>query len=103
MSLSQIESLSVFGLKEDPIASINKDQQVATDQEGKCKGVLHRPCFIPQLVFGAGVAGVAVVSCGLVFVFVSCHLSRVRVKKCKINCQQRAASNDLTYTPFFVT
>ena len=56
MSLSQIESLSVFGLKEDPIASINKDQQVATDQEGKCKGVLHRPCFIPQLVFGAGVA-----------------------------------------------
>jgi hypothetical protein len=48
MSLSQIESLSVFGLKEDPIASINKDQQVATDQEGKCKGVLHRLCFIPQ-------------------------------------------------------
>ena len=41
--MSQIESLSVFGLKEDPIARINKDQQVATDQEGKCKGVLHRP------------------------------------------------------------
>ena len=43
--LSQIDSLSVFGfgLKEDPIARINKDQHVATDQEGKCKGVLHRP------------------------------------------------------------
>ena len=65
MSLSQIESLSVFGLKEDPIASINKDQQVATDQEGKCKGVLHRPCFIPQLAFGAGVS-VVCSSCRLV-------------------------------------
>ena len=83
MSLSQIESLSVFGLKEDPIASINKDQQVATDQEGKCKGVLHRPCFIPQLAFGAGVAVVCsscrVVSCCRVVLVRganNCHSSR---------------------------
>jgi hypothetical protein len=82
MSLSQIESLSVFGLKEDPIASINEDQQVATDQEGKCKGVLHRPCFIPQLAFGAGVA-VVCSSCRVV----SCRVVLVLVRGAN-NCQQ---------------